>query len=259
MKKTTLSIVTSFFIVIITFTGCSSIDKRQNTIKILSYNVRNCRGMDDITDFQRIANVIIRIAPDIVALQELDSATLRSNGTVVLNELASLTNMYKTYGSSIAFQGGKYGIGILTKEKPIRWEVVALPGREERRSLLIVELNEFYVCCTHFSLTEEDRIASVDIINGALKDLSKPVFLAGDFNAVYGSQVIKNMENKWLMLNNHELPTIPSNNPQRCIDYIFAANNSGYTFQTKQTIVEQEPVASDHLPVWVLVETKKSL
>lgn len=263
MKKTALSIVTAISILIITCTACSSlnktIDKKQNTVKILSYNVRNCRGTDDITDYQRIASVIIRVAPNIVALQELDSATLRSNGTVVLNELASLTNMYKTYGSSIAFQEGKYGIGILTKEKPIKWEVVALPGREERRSLLIVELNEFYVCCTHFSLTEEDRIASVDIINDALKDFSKPVFLAGDFNAVYGSQVIKNMENKWLMLNNPELPTIPSNNPQRCIDYIFAANNSGYTFQTKQTIVEQEPVASDHLPVWVLVETKKSL
>lgn len=262
MKKIMLSIFSGFFILILSSISCSplnkSIEKKQSTVKILSYNVRNCRGMDDITNYKRIANVITRVAPDVVALQELDSATQRSNGIVVLNELGSLTNMYKTYGASIAYQAGKYGIGILTKEKPIKWEVVALPGREERRSLLIVELNDYFICCTHFSLTEEDRIASVDIINQAVKDFSKPVFLAGDFNAVHESVVIKNVENKWLMLNNPEHPTIPSNNPQRCIDYIFAANNTGYTFQTKQTIVEQEPVASDHLPVWVMVTILKS-
>jgi endonuclease/exonuclease/phosphatase family metal-dependent hydrolase len=165
--------------------------------------------------------------------------------------------MYKTYGASISFQGGKYGIGILTKEKPVSWKVVALPGREERRSLLIVELKDYYMCCTHFSLTEEDRLASVDVINNALKDYSKPVFLAGDFNAVSASQVIKNVQNNWLMLNNPEIPTIPSNNAQRCIDYIFAANNSAWAFQTKQTVVEKEPLASDHLPVWVIVSILK--
>ena len=247
MKRKVSSIPISFIILFLSVAACSplnkSIEKKQTTVKLLTYNVRNCRGMDDITDYNRIANVITRIAPDIVMLQELDSATQRSNGKVVLNELASFTQMYKTFGASIAYQGGKYGIGILTKEKPVKWEIVALPGREERRSLLIVELKDYYVCCTHFSLTEEDRIASVDIINNAVKDFAKPVFLAGDFNAAYGSQVIKNIQNKWLMLNNPELPTIPSNNPQRCIDYIFAAINTGYTFQTKQTLVENEPVA----------------
>lgn len=254
MKKIVLSILTSF-IIIITFITCSSLNKsienKHRTVKILSYNVRNCRGMDNITDYQRVANVITRVAPDIVALQELDSATQRSNGIVVLSKLASLTNMYKTYGASITYEGGKYGIGILTKEKPINWKVVALPGREERRSLLIVELKDFFICCTHFSLTEEDRIASVEIINEALKKLSKPIFIAGDFNAVPSSIEIKKIENNWLMLNNPEIPTIPSNNPQKCIDYIFAAKFTGSNFQIKQAFVENEPVASDHLPVWI--------
>ena len=58
------------------------------------------------------------------------------------------------------------------------------------------------------------------------------------------------------MLNNPELPTFPSKDPKKCIDFIFAAKSTVYAFQTKQTIVEQEPVASDHLPVWVEVEIK---
>ena len=259
MKRISLFILNSIFILILTSIACSplkSSDEKGKTIKILSYNVRNCRGMDDIIEYRRVANVITRVAPDVVALQELDSATLRSNGVVALNELASFTDMYKTYSASIDYQGGKYGIGILTKEKPIQWEVVALPGREERRSLLIVELKKYVICCTHFSLTEEDRIASVDIINNVLKKFSKPVFLAGDFNASPESPVIKSVENSWDILNNPEKPTIPSSNPQRCIDYIFAANFNGHNFETIQTIVEQEPVASDHLPVWAVVQFK---
>jgi len=87
-------------------------------IKILSYNIRNARGMDEKTDYDRIAGIIRSIHPDCAALQELDSATARSNGEVILDELAKRTGMYASYSKSIDYQGGGYGIGILTKEKP---------------------------------------------------------------------------------------------------------------------------------------------
>jgi endonuclease/exonuclease/phosphatase family metal-dependent hydrolase len=260
MKSKLVSILTVLIIIILTFITCSplnkSINKKQKEVKILSYNVRNCKGLDDITDYRRIADIIKRIAPDVVVLQELDSATQRSNGIIVINELTSLTGLFKVFGGSIDYQGGRYGNGILLKEKPVTSKVVPLPGREEKRSLLIVELKDYIICCTHLSLTEEDRTTSVKIINEALKDSSKPVFLAGDFNSSPESEVVKTVEKTWLMLTNPQIPTIPSNNPKRCIDYIFAANYPGHEFHAKQTMVEQEPVASDHLPVWVEVEFK---
>ena len=55
-------------------------------VKILSYNIRNARGTDDVTDYDRVAGVINRVAPNCVAVQELDSATMRSNGDIVLDE-----------------------------------------------------------------------------------------------------------------------------------------------------------------------------
>ena len=113
-----------------------------DTLKILTYNVRNCKGLDNLTDFQRIADVIIRSDADCVALQELDSATQRLNHAVVLNELALRTGMFPTYHGSISYQGGKYGIGILTRDKPLRTEALVLPGKEEARSLLIVEMKK---------------------------------------------------------------------------------------------------------------------
>jgi endonuclease/exonuclease/phosphatase family metal-dependent hydrolase len=220
---------------------------------ILSYNVRNCNGMDNRIDYQRVADVITRINPDLVALQELDSATQRSKGAIVLNELADRTDMYSVYGPSIDFQEGKYGIGILSKKKPLSSKFIPLPGTEEQRGLLIAEFGDYIICCTHFSLTEKDRIESVKIINDLFVRSAKPVFLAGDINAVPESEVVKNIETRWQMLNNQASPTIPSTNPTKCIDFIFALKNTGQKIKTLQSVVENEPLASDHLPVWVRV------
>lgn len=47
----------------------------QNSLRLMTYNIKNANGMDDVCDFQRIADVINHIHPEVVALQELDSMT----------------------------------------------------------------------------------------------------------------------------------------------------------------------------------------
>ena len=69
-------------------------------VNILSYNVHNCIGMDKEYNYQRIANVISQTSPDIVALQELDSITVRNKGIHTLGELEKLTGMHGTYAVS---------------------------------------------------------------------------------------------------------------------------------------------------------------
>jgi endonuclease/exonuclease/phosphatase family metal-dependent hydrolase len=231
--------------------------QRKEELIIATYNVRNCRGMDDKIDYNRVADIITRINPHLIALQELDSATQRSSNAVVLNELAERTKMYAVYGASIDYQGGKYGIGVLSKEKPVGHRLVALPGREENRSILIVEFKKYVFCSTHFSLTKEDRIKSAEIINSIFKEYSKPVFLAGDLNATTDSQEIISLTDKWTMLSNPEIPTIPSTNPRKCIDYILMLKNPASKFNVTERVVGNEPLASDHLPVWVRVTLKR--
>ena len=262
MRNALLSVLAIIVALITSATGCEktkteSENSKKLNVKILSYNIKNCLGMDGVTDYQRVADIIKRIDPDIVALQELDSATLRSKGVVVLDTLAKLTGMHQTYGASIEYQGGKYGIGMLTRKSPVSWKRVPLPGREEPRSLLIVELDELVTGCTHFSLNEEDRLSSAYVVNNAFKDYAKPVILAGDLNAVPESAVIQSIENYWNILTNPATPTSPSNDPGRCIDFILGLKASGHTFVTEQAVVEPEYVASDHLPVWAIIEVNK--
>jgi endonuclease/exonuclease/phosphatase family metal-dependent hydrolase len=248
-----LPVIIMLFIV----SGCASKKQLESpageSVRVMSYNVRNCLGMDGKTDYRRIADIISMVKPDVVAIQELDSATFRSNGVVVLDELARLTGMNRVFGASIDYQGGKYGIGILTKEKPLRWKRVPLPGREERRSLLYVELNKFIFGCTHFSLNEQDRLASAEIAGSTFKDASKPVIIAGDLNAAPSSAVIKRMAREWIFLTDTSVFTSPSVNPRRCIDYILGYRSKDPGFHTHRAVVVQEHVASDHLPVWAEV------
>ncbi len=229
----------------------SPASEQKSTIKILSYNVRNCIGLDRTADYDRIAKIISRIDADVVAIQELDSATTRSKGVVVLNELASKSGMFATYSASIDFQGGKYGVGILTREKPVSWQRITLPGKEERRSMLLVEMKEFVICCTHLSLTKEDRIISVQLINEAASKFSKPVFLAGDLNTEPNTLELKSLERDWILLNNPTDLTFPADIPNKCIDFILIRKDEKVQSKIIASEVEAETVASDHRPVWV--------
>ena len=232
-----------------------SYPQTENTIRIMSYNVRNATGMDNTVDYQRIADVITNTAPNVVALQELDSVTNRSNGVDVLSRLASLTAMYPVYGASIPYDGGKYGIGVLSKEKPVSWKRIPLPAREEARSLLMVEFKDYILCCTHFSLNADDRQASVSIINQAVESYNKPVILAGDINAIPSSPVLKAFQENWGILSDTTKFTFPSDNANRTIDYILGYTPKGYTYSVWQTHV-LNTLASDHLPLFADVRLK---
>ncbi len=204
--------------------------------------------MDNITDYKRIANIITASKASIVALQELDSVTQRSKGVDVLKELAETTRMYASYGAAIAFQGGKYGVGVLSKEKPLTQKTVPLPGAEEPRVLLIVEFKEYMVFCTHFSLTEKDRVSSVKIIQQELMAYQKPIVFAGDLNDIPGSTTMQMLQQSFQLLSSNEF-SFPSDKPDRCIDYILMHHKQ--KIAVLQSEVLNEPVASDHRPVMV--------
>ena len=223
----------------------------QDYLKLMSYNVRNTKGMDGIRNLQRVANVIINEAPDVVAVQELDSMTTRSNQQYVLGELAERTQMHATYAPAISFQGGKYGIGILSKETPLNIRTYPLPGREEARMLLVAEFENYVFACTHLSLTEEDRLASLDIIKSSVVKSNKPYFLAGDLNDQPDSKFIQALQEDFQVLTHIKKPTFPAPEPTETIDYIAAWKHGSNDFANLSAQVVEEPVASDHRPLSV--------
>ena len=91
------------------------------------------------------------------------------------------------------------------------------------------------------------------MITERLQKYSKPVFLAGDLNTEPNSAEINNLIKDWIILSNPARPTFPANHPDRCIDYIMTKKSSRPKVKVAACEVVNEPMASDHLPVWVKV------
>lgn len=233
----------------------SAVSFSQEYVKFMTYNVRNAKGLDGVMDCQRIANVIRNAAPDVVAVQELDSMTRRSGGKYVLEEIAQRAQMSALFFPAIEYDGGKYGIGILSREKPLKVEGVSLPGREEKRGMLMAEFEEYIFACTHLSLNEEDRMASLEIIRQQSAECGKPFVLAGDLNATGDSDFIAALQEDFKILNDVKVSTFPADVPDRTLDYIAILKSTAPIHSVESKCVLDEPLASDHRPVEVVLRT----
>ena len=239
-----------FLIVLLLCVVLTSIGQNRQ-LQIMSYNVRHCAGMDLVVDYDRTTTVIAQQQPDVIALQELDSMTGRSGHRDQLGELANRTNYHPVFGSAIDFDGGKYGVGILTREIPLSTKRIPLPG-EEPRLLLVVELEDYVIACTHLDLDEAQRLASVPLIVEEAKQWQKPFLLAGDWNDEPGSELLVAMTHYFTILSGNDA-TYPANEPTACIDYIAAFNGRAEAIESH---VIDEPEASDHRSLVVRVRLR---
>ena len=240
-----------YFLLTVHFLNLCGNSFAQHSIKLLTYNIRNAKGMDNSINYDRTAAVIKNADADITALQEVDSATRRSGKKDVLQILADKTGRHLLYGPAIPYQDGKYGVGILSKKKASSYYTLPLPGREEERVLLVAVFKKYVIFCTHLSLTAADALASAAIINKESEKFKKPIYLLGDLNSMPGSDVVALLQQKWTLLSG-EAFTFPADAPTRCIDYIFVLNNTAVTVESKKVL--DEPITSDHRPVVVRVK-----
>ncbi|MDR2817045.1 MAG: endonuclease/exonuclease/phosphatase family protein [Proteiniphilum sp.] len=253
MKKTISLII---FSLALSHAVAQTFPQRENTRRLMSYNIHHGEGMDGKMDIERIGKLIIAVNPEVVGLQELDSVMHRSGNINILQLLSEQTGMYATFGYSILHDGGKYGNGVLTREKPLAVKKIALPGEKEARSALIVELEKYVIVNTHLSLTNDERLQSVKIITKAIETYNKPVFLMGDLNATPDSEPVTFLRNKWQILSNPKHPTSPSVKPRATIDYVLGYTANGQAYATHRAQVIDEQTASDHRPLFVDVRLK---
>ena len=241
-----------FVVLIALLLGMALVSLGQNQqLQIMSYNVRHCAGMDMVVDYDRTSAVIVQQQPDVIALQELDSMTGRSGHHDQLSELASRTGYHQVFGAAIDFDGGQYGVGILSREMPLSTKRIPLPG-EEPRVLLVVELEGYVIACTHLDLDEAQRLASVPLIVEEAQRWQKPFLLAGDWNDVPDSELLEAMTQYFTVLSGDEA-TYPSDEPTECIDYVAAFNGRAEAIDSH---VIDEPEVSDHRPLVVRVRLR---
>lgn len=216
-------------------------------LKLMTYNLHHCEGVDKQLNEGRIADIILKNSPEVIALQELDSVTSRCP-SYQMEVLGKKTGMFYTFARSINYGGGKYGIGMLSKEKPLNVKRIPLPGKEPR-VMLICEFKDYIYADMHLCLHSSNRIKSLPIILEQAGKANKPFLIAGDWNATPSDEFIEEMSKHFDFISDKKTFTFSSYNPKECIDYIAVYKSSISSLKVKSFEVLSEPVASDHNPL----------
>jgi endonuclease/exonuclease/phosphatase family metal-dependent hydrolase len=263
----------NFIFVVLTMLcfSCGSTKKLAATftpLTVLTYNIHHGNPPSQsksIIDLDTIAATIQASGAGLVAIQELDSMTVRSNKVYQLKALAEKLGMHYHFERTIPYEGGAYGIGILSKYPLETITAYPLPEvngvKTEPRKLLLakVVINKrlVYFGCTHVDYkNKEVNMLQVQEIVKVLTPIKKQrVVIGGDFNAVPTEASMQYMATQYAHAGDYNGLTIPVLNPKKKIDFIF--------YQSRQLRLEQDSVltahnyGSDHLPVIAQFEVRK--
>lgn len=225
--------------------------------------------MDGAISHERIAEVIERYDPDVVALQELDLGRERSGHLDQTRAIAEIVAMESHFHPALRIAEEEYGDAILSKYPLKIMRVGALPSPprkfiDETRGALWVAISvggvEVQVINTHFGLGRtERRMQAAALLGeewiGAALARETPLIVCGDFNSPNGG-VVHRMFTSQLQDAQLSSPekrtrrTFATTFPFICLDYVFLSK--GITVLA--TDVPRTPltrVASDHYPLIV--------
>ncbi len=233
----------------------------ENGLTVVSYNIKHGRGIDDIIDLKRITDVILETGADIVALQEVDIGVERSGRRDIVRELSELTGLeHQAFGKNLDHQGGDYGNATLsrypiTDYKNVQFEQLGPELRGILTTVIEIQDRSLLLLNTHLDYRSDDDSERLLYIQGARDEIIPKynvdaVIFGGDFNDTPGSLTYQNvtefLSDAWEESGEGDGYTIPSNDPEKRIDYIFYSGNiNPVNAWTPVTL------ASDHLPVAV--------
>lgn len=238
----------------------------RDTLRVMTYNVHSCIGMDGKLDAERIARVIARAGPDVVALQELDVGRSRTAGMDQAQLIAHHLEMEFQFHPALHLEEERYGDAILTHLPQRLVKAGPLPGLADKPLLeprgalwVAIELHgkEVQVINTHLGLHPRERMAQVAALLGsdwlAHAQCRDPVILCGDFNALPLSSVCRRLAGRLqdvqIEAQRHRPQSTYSGRfPTVRIDHIFTSPGLEVT-GIEVPGSELARSASDHLPL----------
>ncbi|KFD23073.1 endonuclease/exonuclease/phosphatase family protein [Yokenella regensburgei] len=241
-------------------------------LKVVTYNMAAAR----VGELSEVAKAIKSLNADLISLNEVDVNTERSGKVDQVNELAKLTGMHGAFGKAIDFEGGQYGVAILSKYPVEKQQVFKLPsGDGEQRVLLMVQVRKpglaepVLFMTTHLDWQEnpalrQQQIREINSISIGSTDsdvseiASRIKILAGDFNDVEGSVVLNELQRYWnpVLVQGKDMRTWPAANPALDLDHLFTFKGQRWAVESL-TVPNQSPewnninwpATSDHVPV----------
>ena len=237
----------------------------KKTLRVMTYNIHVGVGMDKKLDLQRIADVINRERPDLVGLQEVDRGVRRTEGKDEIVELAKMTSMEFAFAPNLDYQGGKYGVAILSRwpiKKPVH-RMFENKRESERRGMLAIEIEvdkkRVNFVTTHLDYQFDDgRLFETEQLMKFLEGTQGPLIVVADLNDIPEGSSYKLMRTKfddaWVTSRaKGDGFSYPADKPVKRIDHIFY--RTGDRVRAKKSWVVAT-LASDHIPVVAELEIR---
>ena len=240
-------------------------------LRVMVYNIHAGKDAAGVDNLERVATLIRETAADVVLLQEVDRNTRRSGGIDQPAVLSRLTGLRVAFGRSLLYQGGDYGIAVLSRWPIASHRTIPLPvqppqdrsgSTHEPRVALEVTIvspaGPLKVVNTHIDASRDDRwrrqeIATVLAVVDSLRGM---VLLGGDLNSTPEGEIqrtvrARGLRDAWLECGRGKEPagmTFPADSAVKRIDYLYF--NDPTRCSTAEVI---RTSASDHRPLLVRI------
>jgi len=227
-------------------------------MKIVTYNIHKARGIDGRISIKRIADVLLGLNADIIALQEIYSGCDGKQGQI--ETLASVLELNAAFGCTRHHKSQPYGNAILT-----RWPIVASHDMDiswahrERRGCIRADLKTpigtLHVFNIHMGTSYFERRHQVRSFLSSKQiheNLTGPRVLVGDFNEWIRGLTTRMLSEKFESLNMElhikKRRSYPGILPLLHLDHIYFERPLHIE---KAELIRTRPalVASDHLPL----------
>ena len=240
-------------------------------MRVLVYNVHAGKDAAGTDNLQRVADLVRATRADVVLLQEVDRGTRRSGNVDQPSVLAQRTGYGVAFGKTLDYDGGEYGIAILTRWPIGEQELVRLPveppqqrsgGSYEPRGAQRVRLGTsdgtITVVNTHLDASRDDHYRRQEIrtVLAITREAGTVVLVGGDFNSTPESEVQADVReagvrDAWLVCGQGDGFTYPANVPTKRIDYLYL---TGTATCSRAEVLDSQ--ASDHRPLLVTVRLR---
>jgi endonuclease/exonuclease/phosphatase family metal-dependent hydrolase len=223
----------------------------RSTLRVMTWNIHGAHGRNPRFDLDRVIDFIERHAPDVIALQEIDSRRPRAAG--VSDPFEALQTALGDHGigaKTITTTDGEYGQALIS-----RWPIqdveihdISYQEREPRRAIrceVIAPFGTLRVIATHLGLSMGERRGQSRALLDLIGHSPMTTVVLGDFNDWFWVGSVRKVLAAKLP-GRSRLRTFPSMCPLFRFDRVYCAPVSAlertWTDRTARAL-------SDHLPV----------
>jgi len=224
-----------------------------DTITVMSYNIRHGSDLSGVMALKQQAEFIKQYDVDLLALQEVDNKVQRSGMVDQPDFFAEYLTLNATFQKFMNYQGGEYGIAAFSKGSFKSTGEIKLPAGLEPRSMIngITKLDTHTIrfIPVHLDWIKDDatRLSQAQtLLNSLNREL--PIILAGDFNDLPGSRVMKLFVDAGFKFTTKNRPTFHGDEEVE-IDFIAVRSSHRKNISLVTSKVIEQRKLSDHAAI----------